>query len=440
MPRRGRGDAAVQLPQYALAAQRAERTQRLYGGEVVLVGAFLRGVVLDGLVDHRGQLVDQRVHRAVGEEGRQLIEDVVVPLKAVLVGEQRRDQRPLARGRRVDGVVDRRCGAAARKAAEGQVVVPGQYGQPAVELIEIVVVQHIAQIAVVVDQQRVRRQPGDRAVHIQRRIERALRDRLEGRDQARFVRVRGVVGLGVVEYVSVERCVVAQIAQRRRALCAAAEAAVFVRRGEVGEIAVRQVGRGRRVGSAAVCLGACIGAVVGLVGRGRAVRSGFVVLRVVSHIEAVRRGHVAKIGHIRRGEIGKAVVLIAASAAAHAVRAIGLVEEAAVGREIALDEGIVDALDGQIQPPVFAVDIDLGHGEQRRFSARPVQQIVAQIFLDEGVVRLGVVEHLFVQPVERLLFDVFAEADLEAVALVLRHGQAGIALAADAGGGNALAV
>ena len=304
--------------------------------------------------------------------------------------------------------------------------------------------QHIAQIAVVVDQQRVRRQPGDRAVHIQRGVRFALRDRLEGRDQARFVRVRGVVGLGVVEYVAVERCVVAQIAQRRRALCAAAEAAkaaaVFVRRGEVGEIAVRQVGRGRRVGSAAVCLGACIGAVVGFVGRGRAVRSGFVVLRVVSHIEAVRRGHVAKIGHIRRGEIGKAVVLIAASAAAHAARAIGLVEEAAVGREIALDEGIVDALDGQIQPPVFAVDIDLGHGEQRRFSARPVQQIAAQVFLDERVVRLGVVAHHFVQPVERLLFDVFAEADLEAVALVLRHGQAGIALAADAGGGNALAV
>ena len=353
----------------------------------------------------------------------------MVPLKAVLVGEQRRDQRPLARGRRVDGVVDRRCGAAARKAAEGQVVVPGQYGQPAVELIEKVVVQHIAQIAVVVDQQRVRRQPGDRAVHIQRGVKLALRDRLEGGDQARFVRVRGIVGLGVVEYVAVERCVVAQIAQRRRALCAAAEAAVFVRRGEVGEIAVRQVGRGRRVGSAAVCLGACIGAVVGLVGRGRAVRSGFVVLRVVSHIEAVRRG-----------EIGKAIVLIAASAAAHAVRAVGLVEEAAVGREIALDEGIVDALDRQIQPPVFAVDIDLGHGEERRFSARPVQQIVAQIFLDERVVRLGVVEHHFVQPVERLLFDVFAEADLEAVALVLRHGQAGIALAADAGGGNALAV
>ena len=200
----------------------------------------------------------------------------MVLLKAVLIGEQRRDQRPVARGGRVDGVIDRRCGAAARKAAEGQVVIPGQYGQLAVLLIEIVVVQHIAQIAVVVDQQRIGRQPGDCIVHIQRGIKLALRERLEGGDQARLVRIRGIVGLGIVEYVAVERYVVAQIAQRRRALRAAAEAAIkaaaiSVRQGEVGEIAAWHIGRGCAVRSSAV----------GLVGRRHAVRVGSAALRVV---------------------------------------------------------------------------------------------------------------------------------------------------------------
>ena len=54
-------------------------------------------------------------------------------------------QRP---GGIVNGLVDRRLRAAGLESAEGQVVVPGDHGQPAVLLVEVVVVDHAAGVAV----------------------------------------------------------------------------------------------------------------------------------------------------------------------------------------------------------------------------------------------------------------------------------------------------
>ena len=382
----------------------------------------------------------------------------------------------------VDGVIDQRGGVlGAHEAAKGQVIVPGDHGEGAVLLVEVVVVDHGAGVAVEVAHEVVHHEVTDHLVHVQDLLQVLLFVQLaQGVDQPILIRV-GDVGLGVVKDVGIAVHVVgvdqghvvgAEAPEAPEAKAPEAAREVLPGLGEAfAALPEQQPGQLGHVRVAQEVLQAG-GLVQGLVHGLRvliAQRLGQLLRRVRLqgfqqglHLVQIQDGlqaaahlpHVRHLSHVRHfpRELEGGLVLAAllgllelllpafhvevaavAPAAAH-VDAVRLIELAVIVPVVALEEGLLHALHRQVQPEVLAVDRDVDEATQGRVGAEGVHHLVAEVVLHVGVVLDEVVEAELIQPVVADSVIVMIELDLKAVAVVAvggHLGQGGVALGPD---------
>ena len=217
LPFARRGDDALELAADAFGAPEAEFAQRLCCGEEFVVGAKAVRVAFHIGGKHRRRFVEKRLKcsalKEVRNEGRKAR---VIKRKVLFIVENPREHRTgirRAAGRgRVHGVVHK-PGRVRRalEAAEGEVVVPGNHREHAVLLIEVIVVDHGAGVAVEVDHEVVRRKVADDGFHIHGFFDvRVVIEAFERGNQAALVRA-GKSGLRAVEDIGIVRRIVVAV-------------------------------------------------------------------------------------------------------------------------------------------------------------------------------------------------------------------------------------
>ena len=229
------------------------------------------------------------------------------------------------RHRRVDGVVDGARGVVALEGAEGQVVVPGDHGELAVGLVQVVVVDDGAGVAVAVADEVVHHEVAEDLVHIDGLLDVLLRVELADRlDQALLI--RGVdVRLCVVEDVGIAVRIVVGVDELHIAGAHAAE--------DAAEVEVEAAAAGAPGGAFAafgvLALTACVrrarcphrAAVLAAV-RGRreaAVAGKLRGVEALRHAHSLRRAHPLR--HISAAEAAREAALTALAAAEAALAA-----------------------------------------------------------------------------------------------------------------------
>ena len=136
----------------------------------------------------------------------------MVQLGILLAREDPRLHRPVGE-HIVDGVVDGAFRIISLKAAEGQIVVPREHGELAVLLVEIVVVDHRARVAVAVHDEIVDDEIAQHRVHVQNVLQVLIRrELLEARYQPLFV-LAGHIGLRVVENIRIAVRIIVDVLQ-----------------------------------------------------------------------------------------------------------------------------------------------------------------------------------------------------------------------------------
>ena len=400
----GGGDGPLQLPGHALRPEQAELPEGVHAGLKLLVGAELGGVLLHIGSDEGLHLV-QHLSKVSTIEVlcKKLREILVVKLCVGLVGEDPGQHGPglhrPAGDRVVDGVVHQGGGIILiLEAAEGQVVVPGDHGQPTVLLVEVVVVDHGAGIAVEVADKVVDHEVADHLIHVHHLLNILPRvEPLQGGDEAVPVLV-GDVGLGVVEDVLVAVVVVVGV-DERDVVAAHGEAAHAASSAPAGKVLCEVLRRLPIPGQLQIL-------------RGREVPAGGVLRRL-------------PVVHVKTAAI--------APAAAH-IYAVWLVELAVIAAVIPLQEGLLHPLHRQVQTPVLTVDGDVDIAAQGRGHAEPPHHLVGEVVLQIGVVLDDVVQAQLVQTMVGQAAVVVVKLDLEAVAVVavvFHLGQGGVALGPD---------
>ena len=238
-----------------------------------------------------------------------------------------------ARHQRIDGRIDRaRRVAATGKPAKGQVIIPGDHAHHAVFLIQIIIVHHGAGIAVAIAQEIMHSHIHGHSVGIHG-AGIALAELFQRRNQARLILLFHL-GFGIVKDIGVAVGIIVDVLQLYVAAAHTTHAAALF---EIAAIdARRALGILRHDGR-----GVIIGGI--LIGRS-------LVLRIVA-LQLF-----FKVLHIKR---------LAVTAAAAKAQAVGLIQFAIILTVIALQEGFLHALDGQVQAPVFAVYVDFGIAAQR---------------------------------------------------------------------------
>ncbi len=129
----------------------------------------------------------------------------------------------------VDGLVHRAGGVGGLEAPESQVIVPGEHGQEAVLLVEVVVMDHGPGIAVPVADEAVDHEVADHLLHVHRVLDvpLAAQDLQRGNETGLVRRRDG--GFGVVKNVGVAVGIIVNVLQLyiAAAHAAAGEAAVL---------------------------------------------------------------------------------------------------------------------------------------------------------------------------------------------------------------------
>ena len=407
----GGGDGPLQLPGHALRPEQAELPEGVHAGLKLLIGAELGGVLLHIGGDEGLHLV-QHLSKisAVEVLCKKLREILVVELCVGLVGEDPGQHGPglhrPAGDRVVDGVVHQGGGVILiLEAAEGQVVVPGDHGQPAVLLVEVVVVDHGAGVAVEVADKVVDHEVADHLIHVHHLLNILPRvEPLQGGDEAVPVLV-GDVGLGVVEDVLVAVVVVVGVDERD----------VVAAHGEAAHAA-----------SSSAPAGKILGEVLGELPILRR-------LPIPGRLQILRGREVPARGVLRRLPVVHVKTAAIAPAAAH-IYAVWLVELAVIAAVIPLQEGLLHPLHRQVQTPVLTVDGDVDIAAQGRGHAEPPHHLVGEVVLQIGVILDDVVQAQLVQTVVGQAAVVVVKLDLEAVAVVavvFHLGQRGVALGPD---------
>ena len=472
----GGGNGAVQLAPDAFTALGAEGLQRFHG-----LVEFVHGVEGRGVFFHIGR--DHGLHpgdfafqpAAFNALGNEPAVGFVVLGQGVFVAEDPGDQRPGIGGAAahggINGGVHRGGGAAGcREAAEGQVIVPGQDGQLAVSLVQVIVVYHHAGVAVVVTQEVMHRQVGDDLVLVHDLVQVLLGVQLaEGLDQAGLV-LLAHVGLGVVEDVGVAVEIVVGIDQLHVVAAhaeveAAKAAAPAAEHAAGGKVAAGRFAHGGHVlghrepftaaGEGEISAGHIGEAAVAArhLGHASAVRT------AAGHAGEIAEGHAVRLaggrgrfrfgrgGGIRRRGFGRLSVgflvvlhaelfhieIPAVAAAAAEAQAVGLIQ-LALRHAVAFHEGVFQAFHRQVQAPRLAVHGDLHIAAQGGGHAHLVHQGVGQIVLHHGGVLNHVVQAQFVQAVVGHALHEVVKFHLEGVPLGTQGGhggQGGVALGAD---------
>ena len=150
--------------------------------------------------------------------------------------------------------------------------------------------------------------------------------------------------------------------------------------------------------------------------------------------KAIGSSRLAVGGRAAAGVVGNFHVQILVVTTCHG-NAVGLVQFAIGLAVIALEEAFLNALDGQIQAPILAVDGDGDKAAQRRRHAHLAHQGVGPVVLHVGVVLNQVVQAHLVQTIIAVAVLVLVKLHLEGVTVIAiggHGGQRGVALAADA--------
>ena len=487
---------SCQLAADCLSAQGDKFAKGLDACVELLCRAEFGGVLLHVRANHFSRLRDQSFQFAVCEPALdEFREQLVILLGIAFVGEDPADHGPVVQvavDRFVDEGVDRGGGVAGLEGAEGQVVVPGDHAELAVLLVQIVVVDHAAGIAVAVDDEIVDHEVAKDLVHIQDRFQVFIgAELLQGGNQPLLIG-GGDLGLGVVEDVGVAVRIIVDILQLHVVAAHAAGAApVVLSAGEArlpagealpgslppaGEAALLAAFAGLAgeltAGEAALLAAfaglageltageaALLAAFAGLAGEltaGEAAllaafAAGIAFLTAAGAAFPLGRGLAAgssafcglglrvglSFGVAAEAEVEIQVVKIeilavaAAAAEAHAVR---LVELAGVGAVVPGQEAVLHALHGQIEAPVLAIHRQIRIGAEGSVGPEVRHQPITQVILHHGVVLDQVVQAELIKTVQGFAGLVVVEFQLEAVALTahgLHGGQGGVALSAD---------
>ena len=476
------GLTARKLLLHALGAQVTEGRERLHAGLKFLIGAELGGVLLHIRGDQLPGLVDDGLDIHGVQE---LLEILVVQLGVFLAAEDPVDHGPVAAGDgqgRIDVVVDGAGGAVALEGAEGQIVVPGDHGKLALILVQIVIVDHGAGVAVAVDHKIVDHEVADHRFHIHGAGIR-LAQGFQGRDQPGLVRV-GHVGLGAGEDGGVAVRVVIDILELRlagahtHAAAHIALADIHIAKGGAAHDLLHQLLHGLLIQGGQDRLDIRHGNVVKIdaVEQGgidaQLLKGAAQSLLVDGHAEAAHAApaHFPPLAHALAGgggvlalgdrlpillcgvghggdcgigglgavggggELLKIEILAVAPAAAH-VHAVGLVQVAVVAAVIALEEALLHRLHRQVQSPVLTVDGDVDIAAQGGSRAEFVHHLIDQVVLHHGIILDQIVQAQLVQTVIALGGIVLVELDLQAVPVGVHGGHGGqrrVALAPDA--------
>ena len=241
--------------------------------------------------------------------------------------------------RRVDGIVHQRGGVrGTHKASKGQVVVPGDHGELAVLLIEVVVVDHRAGVAVKIAHKVVYHKVADDLLHVHHFLQVFLGVQLlQAGDEPVLVAV-GDVGFSVVKDILVAAVRVVGV-EKGGVVAAHREVVVSSSPGHLRSLGFRHLALcawgkaflSRKAAFRAVWRGG--GSLLAVCGSGGGA-VGFLSCFLLP---------------ISQGE-GSAV----APASAHAL-AVGLKQLPIVAAVVALEEGFFHALHRQVQAPVLAV-------------------------------------------------------------------------------------
>ena len=283
---------------------------------------------------------------------------------------------------------------------------------------------HHAGIAVVVAQKVVHGQIADHLVLINGVVQSLLRIQFaQGFDQARLILLADLC-FGVIEDVAVAVRIVVGIDQLYIVI-AHAEAEAARRKAALGLFGIVSgcaAGRGRGLGARAAG-----GAEIALRHGGRRLR------------RAVLRSGVIRIACLLQLIKAEIAPIAAAAAKGHAV---GLVQFAPA-HAVAIKEGFLHALDGQIKPPGLAVHVDLHIAAQRGGHAHAAHQRIGQVVLHHGGVLNQVIQAQLIQAVIGHALDIVVKLYLEGIARGAHGGhggKGGIALGTDGDVAEALAV
>ena len=222
----GGGDGPRQLPRRALRPQQAEFPQSRRARPEVLIAVKGGGVLLHVGRDEGGGFVNQGGEIRTLQKFREIL---VVLGRIRLVLKNPVHHRPAVRAAAGgNGGIDRRIdlsgGVPALEGAESQIIVPGNHGQQAVLLVQVVVVDHGAGVAVAVADEVVDHEVAQDLLHADGGGNlRPLVQNFQRLNQPGLVRL-GHVRLGAAENVRVAVRVVVGILQLHVAAAHAAEA------------------------------------------------------------------------------------------------------------------------------------------------------------------------------------------------------------------------
>ena len=401
--------------------------------------------------------------------------------------------------RAVDRGVHRAGRIAALERAEGKVVIPGDHAELTVALIQIIVVDHGAGVAVAVANEVVHNKVAKHLVHIQHAFQIFIGPELFQRgDQARFVTFVHR-GFGTVKDVGIAVRVVVDIFQFHVVAAHAAEsaeaeafAAAFFGGVPVGGTAVFGLRIGCRLFGALPAEVEAVGHLAEIKAFGQILavrhsareltaevkafghvfaarhlaREAAAEIRHFRHIltawhlsaegEAPARGSVVRLAFLRlRGRLLSLrfaafvalaavkiqvvhVEVLAVAAAAAEAQAVRLIQLAEVGAVVSGQKAVFHALNRQIQPPVLTVHREINEGAERTVRAEIVHHQVNQVILHHGVVLNQIIETELVKAVQRARVVKMIELQFEAVALAAGgpHGRKRrVALCANSGVG-----